>query len=122
MTGNAKLILDMINHSDEHLTAEQIYLRLKESGSGIVLATVYNNLSALCEQGLIRKVYTGGSSDRYDRILIRHDHMVCTRCGRITDIVLEDYTEQLKKVTGLDSCTYDLRINYVCEDCRKREK
>ena len=43
----ATMILEMINSSNEHLTAEQIYLRLKEHNEKIVLATVYNNLNAL---------------------------------------------------------------------------
>ena len=45
MTKNARSILDIINDSDSHLTAEQIYLKLKEKNKTVVLATVYNNLS-----------------------------------------------------------------------------
>ena len=47
MTKNARYILEIINHSTEHLTAEQIYLRLREKNAKAVLATVYNNLSSL---------------------------------------------------------------------------
>ena len=60
MTKNARYILEIINHSTEHLTAEQIYLRLREKNAKAVLATVYNNLSTLYEQNLIRKVCVEG--------------------------------------------------------------
>ena len=54
MTRYAKQILDLINKSDEHLSAEQIFLRLKQTFPKLVLATVYNNLHQLHEQDLIR--------------------------------------------------------------------
>ncbi len=47
MTKYAELILDIVNNSKEHLSAEQIFLRLKETNRGGSLATVYNNLSFL---------------------------------------------------------------------------
>ena len=58
MTRYAKMILDIINNSSDHLTAEQIYLILKNKNEKVVLATVYNNLAALYKEGLIRKVLT----------------------------------------------------------------
>ena len=76
MTAYSSLILDIINSSEEHLTAEQIYLKLKETSSKIVLATVYNNLNTLYENELIQKVVIEGSPDRYDKNIIRHDHLV----------------------------------------------
>ena len=67
MRENARQILEIINNSDEHLTAEQVYLRLKENNSKAVLATVYNNLASLYQKGLIRKVAVAGFPDRYDK-------------------------------------------------------
>ena len=120
MTKNAKQILKIVNDSRDHLTAEQIYLRLRESGEKTVLATVYNNLSRLCEQGLVRRVCVEGSPDRYDRT-VRHDHLVCQRCGRLSDITLEDMTARLEQETGMEILSYDLKINYICPECRRKE-
>ena len=47
MKENSKLILDVINDSDEHLTAEQIFFKLKSQSYKISLPTVYNNLNSL---------------------------------------------------------------------------
>lgn len=57
MTKNARMILDVIQHSDMHLTAEQIYLQLKDCDAKLVLATVYNNLNLLYKEGLIKGVH-----------------------------------------------------------------
>lgn len=121
MTKNAKLILGIINNSKEHLTAEQIYLRLQEESTRVAFATVYNNLSSLYEQGLIRKVTVEGFPDCYDKMK-RHDHLFCKKCGKLSDIVLEDFTERLQKEIGISILSYDLKINYICAECLAEEK
>ena len=118
MTKNAQIILDIINQSEKHLTAEQIYLQLKKYKTKVVLATVYNNLNTLYAQGLIRKVSVEGHPDRYDRTT-RHDHLVCKKCGKISDITLEDLTEKLRQAVNEEILSYDLKINYICQNCRK---
>ena len=52
MTKYGQMILDIINQSLDHLTAEQIFFMCKEKNEKIVLATVYNNLSNLCNFSL----------------------------------------------------------------------
>ena len=47
MNKNAQIILDTINASTDHPTAEQVYLHLKERGTKVSMATVYNNLASL---------------------------------------------------------------------------
>ncbi|MGN0298642.1 MAG: Fur family transcriptional regulator [Lachnospiraceae bacterium] len=119
MTENGKIILELINTSSKHLTAEQIYDILRSRSNKIAMATVYNNLNALYEQGLIRKVQLEGQPDRYDKAF-RHDHLVCRNCGKIVDICLEDLSEKLKLETGIPIDFYDLKIFYICGDCRKK--
>ncbi|MDD6070813.1 MAG: transcriptional repressor [Clostridiales bacterium] len=120
MTKNAEYILEIINTADEHLTAEQIYLRLKEKNAKAVLATVYNNLSSLYEQGMIRKVSVEGFPDRYDKVK-RHDHLVCRKCGKLSDIMLENLTKRLQKEVPVPILSYDLKINYICKECLEKE-
>ena len=121
MTKNARMILEIISNSEEHLTAEQIYLRLKEKNEKAVLATVYNNLSFLHGHGLIRKVSVEGYPDRYDRT-VRHDHLVCRQCGKLSDVTLEDLTETLQKQIGVPMISYDLKISCLCPECLEKAK
>ncbi len=121
MTKNAKYILDIINESKDHLTAEQVYMRLKEKNKKAVLATAYNNLSYLYHQGFIRKVSVSGYPDRYDKMK-QHDHLVCIRCGKLSDLLLEDLTERLQKQIGVPMLSYDLEINYICDECLEKEQ
>ncbi len=121
MNKNAELILSLVNESHDHLTAEQIYLQTKERGAKMSLSTVYNNLASLYKQGLIHKVVMEGCPDRYDRA-VRHDHLVCKRCGKLSDVTLEDLTARIEREVGMPILSYDLRINYLCDECRQAEE
>ena len=105
----------------DHLTAEMIYLRLKASNSKAVLATVYNNLNLLYEQDMVRKVSVEGYPDRYDKI-VKHDHLVCKKCGALSDIRLSDLTAQLQAQIPEEIISYDLKNNYICPSCRNKSK
>lgn len=84
------------------------------------MATVYNNLSYLCEQGLIRKISVDGYSDRYDKIE-KHNHLICKKCGKISDIMLEDLTSKLQNQTDISILSYELKLNYICDECLDNE-
>lgn len=117
MTKYEKAILEIITTSFEHLTANQVYERLKERYPNVVPATVYNNLNKLWESGLIRKVSIEGMPDRYDSAQ-KHDHLVCKRCGKILDVSFEDLTAPLRSQLGEDFLFYDLKVYYLCPECR----
>lgn len=115
----AKLILELIQQSEGHMTAEQLFLELKKTEPKIVQATVYNNLNTLCEKNLIRRLSIENSPDRYDKIQ-RHDHLVCRKCGALSDIKFEDLTRNLEKQLGEKILSYDLKIFYLCPKCREK--
>ena len=118
VTKNAQLILDIISHSSEHLTAEQIHMTLRENGHRMALATVYNNLAQLHDEGRVRKVCVEGYPDRYDKTT-RHDHLVCRVCGKLADIHFKDLTELLQSQTDEELLSYDLQVSYICPACRR---
>ena len=117
MTKYEKAIYDIVATSHEHLTAGQIYERLKDDYPKVAPATVYNNLNKLWESGFIRKVSMEGMPDRYDSAQ-KHDHLVCKQCGRIMDISFEDLTVTLRSQLGEDFLFYDLTVYYLCPACR----
>lgn len=120
MTMYEKEIYSIITHSNEHLTVEQIFLELKQTYPKVVIATVYNNVNKLWEAGLIRRVSVENMPDRYDRTE-KHDHLVCRRCGRLTDVSFKDLTASLREQTGEEFLFYDLKVFYLCPKCRKKE-
>ena len=121
LTKYAKKILEIVDSSRSHLTADQIFAQLRETYPTVVLATVYNNLTRLWEEDRIRKISVEGMPDRYDRI-VRHDHLVCRKCGRLLDVDLGDLTAQLEQKAGIPILSYDLKLVYLCDACRKQSQ
>lgn len=114
----AQKILEIVESSFSHITAEQVFEQLRMTYPKVVLATVYNNLNRLCAENRIRKVSVEGMPDRYDRIQ-RHDHLVCKKCGKLLDIDLGDLTAQLQQKVDIPILFYDLKLMYLCEECQK---
>lgn len=119
MTKYAKAILELVETSRNHMTAEQVFDALRRIYPKVALATVYNNLNRLWAEGQIRKVSMEGMPDRYDR-MARHDHLVCRGCGKLVDLELEDLTEQLQKQVDVPLLAYDLKLVYLCPECRRK--
>ncbi len=114
-------ILEIISSSHSHMTAEEVFIVLRQTFPKVALATVYNNLNHLWQEDCIRKVSVEGMPDRYDRTQ-RHDHLVCKQCGRLLDVDLGDLTAQLEKAVGRSILSYDLKLMDLCEECRKNNK
>ena len=119
MTKYGSGILEIVSRAGEHMTAEQVFMEMKRQYPSIVMATVYNNLNSLCAAGLIRRMNIDGQPDRYDRT-VRHDHLICRCCGELRDIFIADLTDRLKRETGFDIDSYDLKLSYVCRACREK--
>ena len=116
-----EMILQIIQSSKDHPTAEEIFLKMKEQGSHVALATVYNNLARLIDEDRIRKVIGRGASDRYDRVE-RHDHLMCERCGKLMDFRFSDLKAHLQEQVAAEVLDYDLRVRVICPDCRAAQE
>ncbi len=123
MSKYEKLIKEIVITSHTHPTAEEIFLIAKSRNSKISLATVYNNLKKLVESGEIKKISTDEGKDRYDDTE-PHAHLVCTRCGEITDYYYEDNGDEITNLVNSNPnvVSIDLKIDYVCPKCRDKEK
>ena len=121
MAKYAEEILAAVTELQQHPTAEQVFLEMKKEHPSIALGTVYKHLNALADEGLLLRITEPGSPDRYDRTE-RHDHLICSRCGKITDVCLRDLTEPIETGLGQRILSYDLKIRYICPDCREQEE
>ena len=97
MTKQRALILQIVQASEEHLTAEEIFMEAKKQMPTIALATVYNSLHYLCENRSIEKIGFTGQTDRYDKMLVRHDHRLCEQCGAISDVIIDGLKEYIEE-------------------------
>ena len=102
----------------DHPTAETIYLNVKKEFPNISLGTVYRNLSLLTNQGIIRKLSTGIGPDRFDGNTSPHYHVLCTECGSVLDLDMENI-EHINTLAGsqFDGEIYG-HVTYFLGKCR----
>src|SRR5690606_31764141 len=112
-------ILNILETADiRHLSAEDVYKILLESGDEIGLATVYRVLTQFEGAGLvIRHNFEGGRSVFELNDESHHDHMVCLECGRVFeffDRTIEERQRQIAEQTGFTIDDHSLYLYGVC--------
>jgi len=91
------------NSSERHLTAEDIYNKIREVGDEVGLATVYRVLTQFESAGILvklnfednRSVYELSSNPEFDD---HHDHMVCIDSGSVIEFKNELIENEQKKI------------------------
>ena len=116
-----ELILNIINTSYCHPTAEIVYEKARSKMPQISLGTVYRNLDMLQSLGTIRRINLKDNTYRYDRAIDNHAHFVCNKCGKIIDIP-ENLFENLDKISGNKILSCDIILKGICKECLKREE
>src|SRR5437588_8230420 len=123
LTPQQRAVLQVVVDSDEHLTAGEIFEAARRHLPSISFATVYNSLKYLRDAGLIREINFGKGSSRYDRETARHDHAVCSRCGRLVDFDLAETTQLIRAAARRSRFkpeSIHLTLVGVCPECRAK--
>lgn len=120
MTKNQEIIFKTIQSSGGHLTADEIYMHCRDKTSKMSIATVYRNLGIMVDKKMIAKISISGQPEHYDHNTVKHEHILCEQCGRMTDAHIEDLKEYLEDKIGIELDSYDLCMRYVCQDCQKK--
>lgn len=122
LTKQRRAVLGVIYDAGEHLTANDVFERARRVLPGISFATVYNSLKYLKKEGLIGEVHFGKDATRYDRNLTRHDHAICTGCGKLVDIELAIPRALLKEAATLSKFkaeSIEMTLRGLCPDCSR---
>src|SRR5262245_34405820 len=88
LTPQRRLVLELVSREGVHPTAAEVFDEARSQIGGISFATVYNSLRYLKETGLVREITFGNGASRYDSVTDRHDHAICSRCGKLVDFDL----------------------------------
>ncbi len=113
-------ILALLRSTDTHPTAGWLYDRLKQEFKDLSMGTVYRNLNILITQGLVTKIDTGSTFDRFDANISPHYHFICESCGSYLDIPLPvDVTLNRKVDEATNFRTKRHRIEFygTCDKC-----
>ncbi len=124
MTGQRATLLKIIRNSDTHLDAEELYQRARQFNPRINRTTVYRNLAALRELGLIETLYLGQSHsrDHYERAPeTEHYHFRCTKCGTVFEFespLVPKLRQQVRRELGVTVSNTILSLEGTCPTCK----
>ena len=119
MSKQRQVVYEVVKQSCDHPTAEVVLLRCKAIMPSINIATVYRNLNALVEEGLVKKIVAQGG-DRFDKTLHSHAHYQCKNCGKVID-VSDKLLDAVYSFTAFDGGSVDeitLSVKGLCNNCR----
>lgn len=118
-------ILDLLQSTDCHPSAEWIYERVKLEHPEMSLATVYRNLKQFEKDGLIRSAETVKEKERFDANMMPHAHAVCRSCGKIVDIfdipMPDGVNDEAARKTGFSVQYSEIKFSGLCPECMKKE-
>lgn len=119
-----KILEILDNNRALHMSAEDVYKLLLESGEDVGLATVYRVLTQFESAGLVsRHHFEGGHSVFELDQGVHHDHILCVKCGRVDEFVDEIIERQQRAVSerlGYVMTDHSLCIYGVCTACQKK--
>jgi Fur family transcriptional regulator, peroxide stress response regulator len=118
MTPQRMAIMQHLDGNVTHPGAADIYGALHKQFPTMSLATVYNTMETLKEQGMVVELSIDPAKKRFDPNIEPHHHLICIECKKIVDIFTEfplGLTEDEKN--GFEIICNRVDFYGICEDC-----
>jgi Fur family transcriptional regulator, ferric uptake regulator len=117
-------VLRELYQTDTHLDADEIYVRLREKGTGISRATVYHTLDLLFRFNLVTKIDLGHKHAHYEKAygVANHLHIICQCCGRVSEAASTELVELLEKLSEENDFSLGSFSLQVFGECREHER
>jgi len=125
-----EVISEVFFSSQEHMRVEDIMQRAREKDPKISQATVYRTMKFLLDCGLAEARHFEDGYTRYepsDAGDAHHDHLICTRCGKIVEFVddrIEALQEEVAARYGFHVTSHKMELYGECfdPDCASKMK
>lgn len=122
-TPRTRILEILENAKIHHLSAEDVYRILVESGQEVGLATVYRVLTQFEEAGLVIRHHFEGDYSVFELDNgTHHDHLVCVKCNKVeefVDSVIEARQEEIALKAGYVITDHSLNIYGICKKCQQ---
>ncbi|MBA7623745.1 Ferric uptake regulation protein [subsurface metagenome] len=118
-------VLDVFLKAEKHLTVDDLYELVRKKNPKIGLATVYRAMRVICAAGLARETDFGDGVRRFEHEYQHqhHDHLVCLKCGKITEVMspeIEKLQERLAKKYSFTPLRHRMQIFGICRKCKRK--
>ena len=118
-------ILAAVQAAEGHLTAGEIFERVRQRDPRIAYGTVYRTLHLLAERGLIQELTFADAASRYDVRVERHDHVHCRVCGLLLDVDVPETViarHVAAEQSGFTINSHHTVFSGLCPVCRSADR
>jgi len=123
-TANRRTIVDSLSQGDRPMSIPEIL-----SATQLAQSSVYRNLSVLEAAGVVTRVITTDEWGRFElseELTGHHHHLVCSKCGGVSDVTIPDDVEHdldsalltLAQRAGFELSHHRLDLVGVCSNCQ----
>lgn len=120
-----EVVNEFLTH-EGHLSSNFLLSKLAKKNTNISIEKVEEILDLLCRYGLAQKVQLNGTGPWYEHLHIgeNHDHLMCTRCGKVVEFYDENLREKIfdeARSHGFDPLFYKTTIYGICNECKAQQ-
>jgi Fur family ferric uptake transcriptional regulator len=123
MTPQRMMILTSLRHAPGHLSAAEIFERVRTAYPFVDISTVYRTLAVLKDMRLISETHMGGGDATFEWVgPERHHHLICRNCDHVTQIAhkyLDRLGTEIEKATGFRADMDHFAIFGLCAECQR---
>jgi Fur family ferric uptake transcriptional regulator len=115
----------LLNTGQSHLSAEDIVTQVKLHHPDVAESTVYRNLAALEDLGVVEHVHLGHGPSTYHLTDDGHQHLLCEQCGKVIEVPEETFAplaDQLASTYGFRIHPRHFAIMGLCRRCHSRHR
>jgi Fur family ferric uptake transcriptional regulator len=123
MTPQRMMILTSLRHAPGHLTAAEIYDRVKAEYPYVDISTVYRTLTVLRDMRLIAETDMGSGDATFEWVgAERHHHLICRKCNGVTQLdhrYLAEVGARIGRELGFRADLDHFAIFGLCAECQQ---
>jgi len=120
-------VLETFLKTEKHLTCREIAQELEGENISMDQGFIAETMELLCRFGFAHRVKFDQGPTRYEHrhLGLHHDHMVCTKCGKIIefkDEALERQQADLASAYGFHMLQHTMEIYGLCSRCQEKRE
>ncbi len=115
-------ILEALLSTEDHVTASELGQLMEEGGNILEPEFIRDTLKLMCRFGFaqIRTFNNGKTRYEHRHLGQHHDHMICTKCGKIVEFQndqIENLQAQVAASHGFHMLQHKMEIYGICSEC-----
>ena len=121
LTSQRRAVLEALEESGGHPSAEEVYLLVKRRNPRVALGTVYQALSVLEEIGVVESKHWSDSPVRYDLNTEPHLDIKCVKCGAVAEVEgadIGDLHSRIQEATPYRVTSARIVLEGLCPACQ----